>query len=156
MTTEPVASPSPASAAARRDEQGLSLVELMIATVVMVVGLVGIMNSCVRLHAMQRMDAEVGLAYRACLQNLEDLRALPLASLPAMNATGFDVPGPDATTPALAAQPGDRDGLPGAITVLQVASNGGRLLYRITAAAAWRGAGGDSAVQLSTFWGGVP
>ena len=141
---------------ARSGEAGLSLVELMIATVVMVVGLVGIMNSCVRLHAMQRMDAEVGLAYRACLQNLEELRALPLASLPAMNATGFDIPGPDATTPALAAQPGDADRLPGLINVQQVAINGGRLLYRITATAAWRGASGDSKVQLSTYWGGVP
>jgi|KBSSwiStaDraftv2_1062776.scaffolds.fasta_scaffold2366914_1 type II secretory pathway pseudopilin PulG len=156
MTTELSMAAADACTNGRSGERGMSLVELMIATVVMVVGLVGIMNSCVKLHALQRLDGEVAFAYRACMQTIEDLRAMPLASLPGMNATGFDVPGPDATTPLLAAQPGDRDGLPGAITVQQLASNGGRLLYRITAAAAWRGASGNSAVQLSTYWGGVP
>ncbi|HEX6811575.1 MAG TPA: hypothetical protein VF384_08135 [Planctomycetota bacterium] len=128
----------------------------MIATVLMVVGLVGIMNSSVQLHALQRLDAEVAMAYRACLKSLEDLRTLPMASLMAMNGSGFVIPGPDPTKPALAAQAGDTDGLPGAITVRLEASNPRRVIYRITATAKWHGASGNSSVELMTLWGGVP
>ena len=152
MSSEPTALGQPAT---RCGEAGFSLVELMIATVVMVIGLVGIMNSCVHLNALQRLDAEVALSYRACLRNLEEVRAMPMATILTMNGTGFDIPGANGATKALRAQKGDADGLPGEITVVRLATDAGRSLYRITATARWQGSSGNSTVELTTMVGGV-
>lgn len=150
--------PDPASG--ERDpaagECGLSLVELMMATVLTVVGLVAITNSCTRLHALQRLDSELGHAYRACQANLDQLRSMPLASLLAADGAGFDVPGDDAVTPVLRAEAGDPDGMPGEIRVRLERSAGGRALYRIETAARWRGASGSQSVALVALWGGTP
>jgi prepilin-type N-terminal cleavage/methylation domain-containing protein len=153
MPSEPTALAQPAT---RRGEAGFSLVELMIATVVMVIGLVGIMNSCVQLNALQRLDGEVALSYRACLRNLEAVRAMPMATILTMNNTGFDIPGANGAARALQAQKGDPDGLPGSITVVRLATDAGRVLYRITATANWQGASGNSSVELMTMVGGIP
>ncbi|HZN40294.1 MAG TPA: prepilin-type N-terminal cleavage/methylation domain-containing protein [Planctomycetota bacterium] len=152
MPSEPTALGQPAT---RCSEAGFSLVELMIATVVMVIGLVGIMNSCVHLNALQRLDAEVALSYRACLRNLEAVRAMPMATIATMNGTGFDIPGANGATRALVPQKGDPDGLPGSITVQRLALDAGRSLYRITATAKWHGSSGNSAVELMTMVGGM-
>lgn len=140
----------------RKNEHGFSLVELMIGTVLIVVGLVAIMRSCLRLHALQRLDSEVGLAYRACQTNLEKLRGMPVASLAALDGTGFDVPGPDGATPILRAAADDPDGLPGQLRVRLERSAAGRSLYWIEAAVSWRGAVGVRSLELGTFLGGVP
>jgi prepilin-type N-terminal cleavage/methylation domain-containing protein len=141
--------------ATRCSEAGFSLVELMIATVVMVIGLVGIMNSCVHLNALQRLDGEVAMAYRACLKNLEEVRAMSMATILTMNGTGFDIPGANGAPKALRAQKGDVDGLPGQITVVKLATDAGRSLYQITATAKWQGASGNSSCELMTMVGGM-
>jgi prepilin-type N-terminal cleavage/methylation domain-containing protein len=152
MPNEATAAMNPAT---HSGDAGFSLVELMIATVVMVIGLVGIMNSCVHLNALQRLDAEVALSYRACMKNLEEVRAMPMATILTMNGTGFDIPGANGATKALRAQKGDADGLPGQITVVRLATDAGRSLYQITATAKWQGASGNSAVELMTMVGGM-
>jgi prepilin-type N-terminal cleavage/methylation domain-containing protein len=152
MPNEPTAALKPATPGG---EAGFSLVELMIATVVMVIGLVGIMNSCVHLNALQRLDAEVALSYRACMRNLEEVRAMPMATILTMNGTSFDIPGANGATKALRAQKGDVDGMPGQITVVRLATDAGRSLYQITATAKWQGASGNSSVELMTMVGGI-
>ena len=49
----------------RSGESGLSLIELLMATVLTVIGLVAILNACLRLHALQRLDGEIACAARA-------------------------------------------------------------------------------------------
>jgi type II secretory pathway pseudopilin PulG len=135
---------------------GFTLVELLVAIVVTVIAIVAIMASCIRLHALQRLDGEIGYAYRACRTNLETMRALPVSQLLALDGTGFEVPGSDGATPLLAARRGDADGLPGLIRVREERSAGGRTLYSIETTVAWRGATGSHVVSFTTKWGGVP
>ena len=146
---------APGQPATRCSDAGFSLVELLAATVVMVFGLVGLMNSCVQLNALQRLDAEVALCYRACLRNLEEVRAMPMATIATMNGTGFDIPGPNGAPRGLQAQAGDADGMPGSIAVQRLATDAGRTLYRITATVKWHGSSGNSALELMTMVGGV-
>lgn len=140
----------------RRGERGMSLVELMMATVLIVVGLVAITDSCLRLHSLQRVDGELDLAARACRDQLEQLRMLPFVQLPARDGTGFDVAGPDGTTPLLLAKPDDADGRPGSIVVRQVRVAGSRRLYQLEAAVDWQGATGAHSIRLTTLFGGAP
>lgn len=137
-------------------EAGFSMVELMIGTVLIVVGLVGIMSSTIRLHTLQRLDTEIGHAFRACRTNLEELRSVPIASLPGLDGTGFDVLGPDGVTVGLRPVPGDLDGLPGEIHVTLDQSAMGRMLYRIRAVVTWHGASNRHSVELSSLRGGTP
>ena len=141
---------------ARAKVQGSSLVELMTTIVLTVIGVVAIMEACIRLHALQRLDDELAHAYGACRANLEDLRATPLSDLLALNGSGFAVVGRDGVTPILTAVPGDPDGLPGHIAVREERKVGTRSLYRIEVSVRWRGAAGNHTVPLTTMWGGVP
>ena len=159
MPTELIAGrPAATAAPGRPAETGFSIVELMIGTVLMVVGLVGIMSSCIRLHGLQRMDTEIGHAFRACRSNLEELRSKPISALAALNGTGFNVPGSDGVTPLLRALPNDPDGLPGQLQVTLDRNDAGRLLYRIRAVVTWRSASATDrhSVDLSTLRGGKP
>ena len=130
---------------------GFSMVELMIGAVLIVVGLLGIMSACIRLHALQRLDTEIGQAYRSCRSNLEELRAVTLADLEALDGTGFDVVGPDGVTTGLQAVAGDADGLPGRIEVTVDQSAAGRVVYRIRAVVTWSGATEEHTVDLQTL-----
>jgi hypothetical protein len=137
-------------------ECGLSVVELMIATVLTVVGLGAIMTSCIRLHALQRVDTELGFAYQACRSHLEELRALPMSALAALDGTSFDVPGADGVTPLLQAEPGDVDRVPGEIHVRLERNVLGRSLYRIEVAVRWQSGGRSQSVSFETMRGGTP
>jgi hypothetical protein len=55
----------------------------------------------------------------------------------------------------LQAQAGDADGMPGSIAVQRLATDAGRVLYRITATVKWHGSSGSSALELMTMVGGV-
>jgi len=140
----------------REGELGLSLIELMIATVLTVVGLVAIMHSCIRLHGLQRLDTEIEQAHRACRANLAELRTLSRTALPGFDGAGFDVPGPDGTTAILQPQPGDPDGMPGRIRVRVERATANRTLYRIDTEVAWIGVSGRHSIAFSTLWGGAP
>jgi hypothetical protein len=139
-----------------RRDAGFSLVEIMIGTLLIAVGLLGIMESCTRLHDLQRLDTEIGMAYNACRSNLEQLHDVPLAELEALDGKGFVVPGADGATPGLRAVPGDPDGLPGEIHVSLVDTAAGRSLYRIRAAVSWYGSSKQHAIELTTLRGGTP
>ena len=152
----PVTATGECATAAGRPDAGFSLVELLMGTVLMVVGLVGVMSATIRLHGLQRLDTEIDQAFQACRTNLEELRAVTLVALPGYNGRGFAVPGPDGVTPALRAVPGDPDGLPGEIHVTLDQSAAGFLLYRIRTVVTWKGATDRHTVELSTLRGGMP
>jgi type II secretory pathway pseudopilin PulG len=140
----------------RDGEAGFSIVELMLGTVLIVVGLVGLMTSCIRLHRLQQLDTEIGQAMRACRTNIEELRTAPIAALPGYDGRSFVVPGPDGTSAGLHAVAGDADGVPGEIHVTLDQSAAGRNLYRIRTVVRWQGAAGDHTVDLATLRGGMP
>src|SRR5687767_11249860 len=62
----------------RASNAGFSLVELMLAIVLTVTGFVVIMEGCTRVHVLQRLDDELGHAYRTCRTNLDEMRTLRL------------------------------------------------------------------------------
>jgi hypothetical protein len=140
----------------RRAESGMSLVELMMATVLTVIGLVAILSACVRLHSLQRLDRELACAARACRNVLDQLRTLPLAQVQGRDGSDFEVPGADGVTALLRPLPGDPDGLPGEVHVRQERTAAGRSLYRVEAHVAWNGASGRQSVQFTTLIGGTP
>ena len=148
--------PGATAARGRRGQAGFSIVELMIGTVLMVVGLVGVMSSTIRLHGLQRLDTEIGQALQSCRSNLEELRTVPLASLPTYEGRGFDVLGPGGQPAGLRAVPGDPDRLPGEIHVTLDQSVGTHVLYRIRAVVTWCGASDRHSIELSTLRGGTP
>lgn len=137
-------------------EAGFSLVELMIGVVLMIVGLVGIMTSTIRLHSLQKVDTELGHAFRACRTNLEELRTVPLSTLPTLDGTGFDVLGPDGRSAGIDPVPGDPDGLPGEIHVTLDQSTAVRSLYRIRVVVTWDAGSRVQSVELETLRGGRP
>jgi hypothetical protein len=153
MAADPQGAPS---AQGRSGEVGLSLVELMMATVLTVIGLVAILNSCLRLHSLQRLDGEIACAARACRNLIDQLRTLPLAQVSSRDGSGFAVPGADGVSALLQPQQGDADGLPGRLVVRQERAVGGRSLYRVEAHVLWNGVSGDQAIQFTTMIGGTP
>ena len=128
----------------------------MIGTVLIVVGLFALLSSSIRLAGLQRLDTEVGLAYAACKNSLEELRVVSGAALPALHGTGFGVFAPDGVTLALRPVPGDPDGLPGEIAVSLDQTAAGATLYRIEASVTWAGSSGRHECRLSTLRRGGP
>ena len=158
MSADPRHRPPDTSTAAdpRDGQRGFSLVELMIGAVVMVVGLFGVMTSCIRLHSLQRLDGELAIAYAACRENLEELRSVPISGLLALDGTGFDVYASTDRMPTLRPVPGDADALPGEIRVALDDASAGFELYRIEVAVTWRGNSGNHDVRLAMLRGGAP
>lgn len=140
--------------AAREGQRGFSLIEVLVATALTVIALVAIMDNCIRLQSLQRLDNEIGHVYRTCRAHLDEMRGMPLSQVRALDGTGFAVVGSTGTTPILTPVPGDPDGLPGHIVVLQERLAGGRVLYRIETSVQWLGASGRHAVAFTTLWGG--
>ena len=119
-------------------EEGTTLVEVMVSALIAVV-LVGAILSVVISQASQRRSTtEQSLALGAALNNLEQLRAVPIATLPTLDGTGFDVPGLTGQPIGLNPIPGDPDGLPGEFTIVVDQTSGSVILYRVIATVAWR------------------
>jgi hypothetical protein len=119
--------------------------------VITVSALAPILTMTVHHAKLRRLDAEIGLAFAAVSSNLEEVRSLPLVSLPGLHGAGFDVPGPSGAPGGLSAQPGDADGMPGSFTVLVEATQSGQTLYRVRAAVAWQGSMGRQEMHFETF-----
>lgn len=102
---------------------------------------------------LQQSDAELNLAYVACQSQLEALRQLPFSQLASVDGSGFDVLGSDGSPGGLTPMPGDRDGLPGQLTVMVDKANDGAVLYRVTASVAWQGALREQTFGLDTLVG---
>lgn len=143
----------PPSDRARHDQRGFSLVEVMIGMVTSVL-VVGSTLSMTLQHAkLRKVDEEVELALKACRNNLEELRSVPIANLPAMNGVGFDVPGKNGAAGGLHAVPGDADGLPGQFTVTVDQTAGGKTIYRVRATVTWTGTQRRQTFELETLMG---
>ena len=72
-------------------ELGASLIELMVG-VVAITTVVGSILTMLLQHSRMRMhDQALYLAYLACRNTMEDIRAQPFSSIAALNGSGFDV-----------------------------------------------------------------
>jgi len=112
----------------------------MVATVLVVLFVGALLVISIRQGAHRRSNLETSLAMSAAFHNLEKLRSVPFATLLSLNGVGFDVPGIDGSpTGGLLALPGDPDGLPGMLTVVDDKPSTGAKLYRIAATVVWKG-----------------
>ena len=123
-----------------RGQRGSTLVELMIGAILAGQG-----------GARPRGgQLELDLALNAARKKIEDLRALPIAEVPAQDGKGFAVSGP---TGSLRAKPDDADGLPGRVRVEVAESVGAETLYRITASVDWTGVSKERTFSLVSLIG---
>ena len=118
-------------------EQGASLLELMIATLVALVLLGAVLSLVIQQAHQRQANTESSLALSAALNNLEQLRTVPATTLLTLNGTGFDVPGSNGAPGGLQPVPGDIDGLPGEFLVSVDQSAAGVDLYRVVATVTW-------------------
>jgi hypothetical protein len=134
-------------------EAGVFLVDLMIGAMVSVVLIGAVLSIVVHQGQMRQANTETSLALSAAINSVEQLRTVPQAVLPALDGTGFDVPGPNGAPGGLRAVPGDPDGLPGQLTVAVESTAGGETLYRVVASVAWVGVTGRRTYALETLLG---
>lgn len=101
---------------------GFSLVELLVASTLIVVALTGIAGSMLSTMALNRANRETALAQQAACRALEELRSVPFGEIfYVYNANAGDNPfltperGPNFAAPGLSAVAADADGLVGQI-----------------------------------------
>ena len=134
-------------------EGGFTLLELLIATIVTVTGLVTIMTGVVQVNKLKRLDEELTIAFIACRESLDELRSTPFANLPSLDGQGFDVPAMDGSASGLTCVPEDPDNLAGRFTVVIDKTAGGSTLYMVTTTVTWVGVRGRQEVKLQTIVG---
>lgn len=132
---------------------GSTFVEIMVGIVVMSAALLGLLNITLQTSKQRRSIEENGFAYLACRENLEQLRALPIASIPALDGSGFDVPGPDGSPGYLTPLQADPDGLPGKIEVVLEKQTPSAKLYRVALVVEWQRLRGSQNLRIETFVG---
>lgn len=137
-------------------EAGATLVDLLMGTVVATVGLLGVLNISTHVQKLRRIDHELSYAHAACRNTIEEMRSLPLATLPTLDDSGFDVPGSNGEAGFLAAAPDDADGLPGHISVTVEAETPAASLYRVRVEVAWVGNAGFQTTALECWMGARP
>ncbi|MHC4515565.1 MAG: prepilin-type N-terminal cleavage/methylation domain-containing protein [Planctomycetota bacterium] len=137
----------------QKHQQGSSLIELMVAAMISLVLVGAVLSTVIQQGHQRRATSESSLALSAALNNLEQLRTVPEATLPLMDGKGFDVPGSNGAPGGLQPVPGDFDGLPGQFTVLVDQSKGGVRLYRVVATVAWTGVSGRRTIRLQALMG---
>jgi hypothetical protein len=105
--------------ARRRGAGGFTLVEVAVAVVLLVVGVLALAHVTLTIRAMQRADEERVMAATALLAELREIETTPFGELVAtFDGRGFDVMLRGAASPALRPLPGDLDGMAGAVTVI--------------------------------------
>ena len=129
------------------------LIELLMATVVSVIGLLTILTGVVQSAKLRRIDEETSIAFAACRETLDEIRNIPISQLPTLTGVGFDVLAVDGSPGGLNCLPEDDDGLPGVIDVVVDQSGGGSTIYRVTATVAWIGIRGRQKFYLDTLVG---
>jgi hypothetical protein len=103
----------------RAGAAGLTLVDVAVATVLLVVGLVSLADVALTLRSMGRADAERSVAANALLEQAHAIETTPFQGLiAAHDGRGFAVGIDGQAGAALRAVPGDADGLPGSISVI--------------------------------------
>ncbi len=133
------------------NEEGVSLIELMVAAVVAVIALGAILTVTIRHNSLQRFDEELSQAFLAARSNLEMARSVAIADLPSMDGVGFDVPTLAGVPGGLTPVPNDPDGLPGLFSVVEEKTTGSSVLYRVKAIVTWTGVMREQAFELETL-----
>lgn len=134
-------------------QQGSSLLELMLVVSLVLVLLGGILTGVVSHQRQRQSTIERQLALAACRNTLEQLRSVDIADLPALDGSGFDVPGPDGRPGGLQPRAGDPDGLVGEIRVVLDTTAGTESIYIVSVGAQWRGSGPNGDLRLHCLLG---
>ena len=137
----------------RSEEDGFSLIDLMIGAIVGVILIGAVLTVIVHQGHLRKANTETSLALNACMNTIENMRALDSAGILAMNGTGFDVPGPNGEVNGLAAVAGDKDGLAGSVTVVTDQSSGSNVLYLVVCSVTWMGGNGRRSYSIQTVMG---
>ena len=135
----------------QKSQQGSSLIEVMVATIISLVLIGAVLSTVIQQAHQRQVTSESSLALSAALNNLEQLRTMPEATLAAMHGQGFDVPGSNGNLNGLTAV--NPDGFPGHFTVLVDQSSGGVTLYQVVATVSWTGVSGKRSVRLQALMG---
>ena len=125
---------------ARARQGGSSLVEISIASFVMVVALGGILMMTVNNGRLSKAEEQVQVALATCRNKIEEIRSLPIEKVPELDGVGFRAHG--AKTGFLLPLPDDVDGLPGEIEIVEQDRNGANVTYRVRSTLRWMGTTG--------------
>lgn len=137
----------------RSEESGFSLIDLMIGAMVSIILIGAVLTVIVHQGHLRQSNTETSLALNACMNTLENMRALDTSGILTMNGTGFDIPGPNGQPNGLTPVAGDLDGLPGAVTVVIDQSSGGNTLYLVVCSVTWTGVTGRRIYSMQTVMG---
>ena len=144
---------APAQERTRSGEEGFYLVEIIIGMVVAVIVIGAALSMTIQLAKQRKIDQETHLALVACRNNIEEIRSIPFADLPALNGAGFDVQSKDGAPGGLNALPGDPDGLPGQLTVTVDQTIGSENIYLVRATVTWTGTLRRQSFNMETLIG---
>ena len=101
------------------DESGFTLIELAVAIVLLVVGLLALAHVALTIQSMKRADDERAMAAGAMLEQLRWIETTPFGDVAkSFDGHAFDVVLPGEGTPCLRPVPGDTDGRVGLVTVV--------------------------------------
>jgi hypothetical protein len=117
-------------------QRGTTFIELMMGVVLALTILGGAVTMVASNSKLRRTDEEQLAAFRACRDKIEELRSLDFAQLLAQHDADFVVDGPGKK---LAAVPGDADGRPGEVSVVEHEKVGSEIIYRVTVTVTWTG-----------------
>lgn len=126
----------------------------MIAALVSLVLVGAVLSTVIQQGHQRQSTSETSLALSAALNNLEQLRTVDEATLVSLDGTGFEIPGSNgAPAGGLTPQPGDFDGMPGQLSVIEDQKKGGVTLYRVVATVSWTGVSGKRQIRLQALMG---
>lgn len=132
-------------------ESGMTLVEVTIATTLVMVLLAAISSATTSQGRLRRLAEERNLAMVAARNTLEEVRNTDFEVLPTLDGRAFDVAGSNGGAGGLRPVPGDADGLPGRISVATDQSSSGETLYMVSVTVDWDGSGGAQHLAFSSL-----
>lgn len=112
----------------RSNDAGFSLVEVLVAAVVLAVAITGISGSILSSMALNRVNRDTAIAQQAARQVLEQIHGVPFDDVFEMYNNQADMAGelgPNFAVPGLEVQVGDPDGFCGLVTLPAVDIGGG-------------------------------
>jgi len=134
----------------RPNEAGSSLIELVIGSAAVLTLIVASMTCVIGQTSLRRENEQQYLAMQACRNNLEMVRGLSFSTVPTLDGTGFDVPGPDGDPGGLTPI-GNPTNLVGSFAVATDKSSSGETLYRVTLSVDWKGLSGAHHFEISSL-----
>ena len=137
------------TAGERRSQRGFTMIELVLAMVVLIVGVGGVYLMTCSMSRERQLGEERQRAFLACQRRLADLRDTTWAQVPGLDGSTFDVDTDGNGVNELRATA--VSGHPGTLRVVQFAASGAERIYRVTATASWIGVGGQQTFSLETL-----